>query len=71
MTRIEEHIANVRSRPTDSLRRAMQANREAACYRNPETGRRHFAHLPEFRPWFVREILTIREELRNRYVGER
>ena len=60
---------NIADRPTDMLLRQHAANRSAAKYRNPETGKRHHAHLPQFRPWFVREILAMRSELRHRYVS--
>lgn len=53
-------------RPTDMLLRQLDANRKAAQYRNPETGVRHFAHIPTFRAAFVRDILAIRYALRMR-----
>ena len=53
-------------RPTDMLLRQLQANRNAARYRNPETGKRHHAHVAQFRPYFVREIIAMRDELRKR-----
>lgn len=51
-------------RPTDMLLRQMQANRNAARYRNDY--KRHFCHLPIFRSAFIRDILAIRNELRCR-----
>lgn len=57
---------NVRTRGTEMLKRQLAANRNAARYRNPETGRRHFAHVMPFRPHFVREMLWMRDELRIR-----
>lgn len=56
----------IEERPTDMLMRQQAANRNAARYRNPETGKRHHAHIPQFRPWFVREMLAMRAELRRR-----
>lgn len=55
-----------KDRPTDMLLRQQQANRNAARYRNPETGQRHFCHLPLFRWAFVIDMLLIRETLRSR-----
>ena len=55
-------------RPTDMLARQMTANRNAACYRNRETGARHFCHDSRYRAAFVRDILAIRKELRSRGV---
>lgn len=57
---------NISDRPTEMLLRQLKANRNAARYRNPETGKRHHAHLAQYRPHFVREILAMRAELRNR-----
>lgn len=54
------------ARPTDMLLRQLEANRNAARYRNPETGRRHYAHEPPYRSHFVVEILAMRSELRKR-----
>jgi hypothetical protein len=54
----------IKDRPTDMLERQMQANRNAA--RN----RRHHAHLAQYRPHFVREILAMRQELRKRKMVE-
>lgn len=63
----EEHIANVRARPTEMLVRQLAANRNAARYRNPEKPWiRHHAHVAAFRPWFVREMMAMRDELRKR-----
>lgn len=56
----------IEDRPTEMLERQLQANRNAALYRNPETGKRHHAHIDRYRPHFVREILAMRSELRNR-----
>lgn len=56
-------------RPTEMLKRQMLANRNAVLGHNPETGKRHFCHERLFRAAFVRDILAIRRELRNR--GER
>lgn len=53
-------------RPTDMLERQLRANRNAARYRNPETGRLHFAHTLPYRPHFVIEMLQMRAELRKR-----
>lgn len=57
---------SIESRPTDMLQRQLHANRVAARMRNPETGRRHFAHTLPYRPFFVREMLAMKEELRKR-----
>lgn len=56
----------VKARPTEMLLRQMQANRSAARYRNPENGKRHHAHIPRYRPFFVGEMLAMRAELRKR-----
>lgn len=56
----------IEDRPTDMLLRQLQANRNAARYRNPETGKRHHAHIDRYRPHFVREMITMRNELRRR-----
>lgn len=56
-------------RPTDMLLRQLKANRNAARYRNPETGQRHHAHVKLFRPYFVREMLAMRAELRKRGIN--
>ena len=58
----------IEDRPTDMLLRQFKANRNAARYRNPETGKRHHAHVAQFRPYFVREMLAMRKELRLRGV---
>lgn len=55
-------------RPTEMLIRQQAANRKAAQYRNPETGKRHHAHFDLFRAAFIRDILAIRKELRERKV---
>lgn len=64
-TRIAEHEANVRGRPTETLIRQLSANRVAARGRDAQ-GRKLFCHILPFRPWFVREILWMRDELRRR-----
>lgn len=56
-------------RPTDMLQRQLLANRSAARYRNPESGRPHFAHDPIYRRHFVVEVLAMRDELRRRGVA--
>lgn len=61
-----EYVAR---RPTEMLLRQLEANRNAARYRNPETGKRHHAHVMEFRKHFVLEILAMRAELRSRGVA--
>ena len=62
------HPYPLEKRPTEMLVRQMQANRNAARYRNPENGKRHHAHVDLFRPYFVRELLAMRAELRRRNV---
>lgn len=57
---------NIEDRPTDMLMRQLAANRFAARYRNPETGRRNFSHILPYRPFFVREMLAMRAELQKR-----
>lgn len=47
-------------RPTEMLLRQMLANRSAARRRD------HHAHVLPFRPYFVREILAMRAELKRR-----
>ena len=60
-------FAYVKDRPTEMLVRQLQANRNAARYRNPEKPHiRHHAHLPRFRPYFIGEMLAMRRELRQR-----
>lgn len=64
---MSDHERNVRARPTEMLLRQMKANRNAARYRNPEKPKvRHHAHIDRFRPYFVREMLWMRDELRKR-----
>jgi hypothetical protein len=46
------------------------AFRKAARYRNPETGRRHFAHDPTYRKHFVLRILELRRRLKSRGAHE-
>lgn len=53
-------------RPTDMLLRQLLANRSAAQFRHPSTGRRHFAHDAVYRSAFVRDILAIRRALKDR-----
>jgi hypothetical protein len=57
---------DIQARPTEMLERQMQANRNAARFRNPETGRQNFSHLLPYRPYFVREMLAMRRELQRR-----
>lgn len=59
----------IEERPTEMIERQLQANRNAARYRNPENGRRHHAHLMPFRPHFVLEIMTMRAVLKSRRKG--
>jgi hypothetical protein len=56
------------ARPTEMLKRQLAANRFAIRYRNPETGKRHFCHLPYFtyKAAFLRDTLGLRAELRKR-----
>lgn len=56
-------------RPDDMLARQMDALRNAARFRNKETGARHFAHLPQFRKAFIRGIMAIRKVQRERMKG--
>lgn len=55
-------------RPTDMLQRQLFANRASVRYRNPETGMRHFCHLPLYREAFLRDILSARKVLKSRGV---
>jgi hypothetical protein len=50
------------------LKRQLAANRFAIRYRNPETGKRHFCHLPYFpyKAAFLRDTLGLRAELKKR-----
>jgi hypothetical protein len=48
------------------LERQLRANRNAAKFRNPETGRQNFSHLLPYRPYFVREMWAMRRELQSR-----
>jgi hypothetical protein len=56
------------ARPTDMIKRQLAANRFAIRYRNPETGKRHFCHLPYFpyKAAFLRDTLGLRAELKKR-----
>lgn len=66
-TQMSEHEANVRSRTTESLRRQLLANRKAARERFiPNTRRKTFQHILPYRPYFVREMWWMRDELRKR-----
>lgn len=56
------------SRSTDMLQRQLLANRRAARNRNPQNGRKHFAHDRIYRRHFVAEIIVMRDELRRRGV---
>ena len=60
-----DHEANVRSRPTEMLERQLLANRKHVVDRDPK-GRKLWGHLPQYRPFFVREMLWMRDELRKR-----
>ena len=63
-SKVEAYVA---ARPTEMLIRQLQANRNAARYRNPEKPWiRHHAHIDRFRPHFVLEMLAMRAELRRR-----
>jgi hypothetical protein len=62
---VTEHEHNVRTRPTDMLARGLSANRAAAKGRDAR-GRKLFCHVAPFRPYFVREMLWMRDELRAR-----
>jgi len=53
---------NYEQRPLDMLYRQQQANRSSA--RN----KKHFCHLAIFRAAFVRDILNIRNEIRQRSI---
>jgi len=55
----------IQDRPTDMLERQLAANRLAARGRD-RMGRKLFCHLLPFRPYFVREMLAMRAELRKR-----
>ena len=55
----------IEDRPTDMLLRQQAANRAAAKGRDRH-GRKLFCHLMPFRPHFVREMLAMRAELRQR-----
>lgn len=62
---------NIAERPTDMLLRQHTANRAAAKGRD-RLGRKLFCHLLPYRPYFVREMLAMRAELRaRRPVGEK
>lgn len=50
----------------DRLMETTSALRKAVRYRNPENGRRHFCHLPEFRSAFISALLERRHELKRR-----
>lgn len=54
-------------RPTDMLQRQLAANRAAAKGRD-RNRRKLFCHVLPFRPYFVREMLAMRCELRLRGV---
>jgi hypothetical protein len=55
----------IADRPTDMLLRQLLANRKAARDRDAK-GRKKFPHLLPFRPYFVREMMAMRAELRSR-----
>jgi len=52
-------------RPLDMLLRQMQANRNAARYRNKQTGQRHFCHEKNFRAAFVQDTLLLRAAIKE------
>ena len=56
-------------RPLDMLHRQLQANRAAIKYRNPETKRRHFCHLPLFKQAFLTDIKLLREAIREKTIS--
>lgn len=60
---------NIADRPTDMLERQLAANRVAARGRDRH-GRKLFCHLMPYRPYFVREIIAMRRELKQRYMNE-
>jgi len=60
----------IKDRPTDMLQRQLAANRVAARGRDKH-GRKLFCHLMPFRPYFVREMLAMRAELRRRSASTR
>lgn len=51
-------------RPLDMLQRQLEANRAAIRYRHPQTGRRHFCHLVEYRAAYVNDCLLLRKAIR-------
>jgi hypothetical protein len=65
-----DHETNVRCRPTDMLKRGLAANRVSARGRDAR-GRKLFCHVMPFRPYFVREMLWMRDELRLRSMDSR
>ena len=67
---MKEQIEVVRLRDGEQAareyaQRTLSAYRTAARYRNPETGKRHFAHYDTFRASFVRSMLSLRSYLRE------
>lgn len=55
----------IEDRSTDMLKRQLAANRVAAKGRD-RYGRKLFCHILPYRPYFVREMLAMRAELRKR-----
>lgn len=58
----------IEERPTEMLLRQLLANRKAARERRDAKGRLTFQHILPYRPYFVRDILAMRAELRKRGV---
>ena len=69
MTSPSKHEVNVRARTTEELERGLLANRKHAIARDPK-GRKLWGHILPFRPFFVREMLWMRDELRKRSSGD-
>lgn len=55
-------------RPLDMLLRQLLANRMAARYRRPSDGKRHHAHLNQYRRYFINDIRMLRHEIISRGV---
>jgi hypothetical protein len=55
---------DIPDRPTDMLERQLFATREAIRYRNPETGKRNFCHLPHYREIYIKGVKELQKRKR-------
>lgn len=54
------------TRPLDMLERQLSTNRAAIRFRHPETNRRHFCHLPEYRQAYLDDVMALRKAIKEK-----